>query len=380
MSEVLFSPVTAINENRPPASIVLGAPGSGKSYAMVNMCAAAIEQSCGIFVLDAKNDMQVLKNISPDIQLIDVNQIVDSRSSSAHGSLDPFICIKDLDAPMLITIVDTLCGGLSQDQQTELVPIVGDFINRSRHSRNTTTSTTFRDFVDYLYQHQNNSVRNIGTQLMMHEQTRYGKLIFNDQGKRARALSFTADKNRVISIHGMPLPVGNAKPKADELLSATVVYILCKMMKNLMKSKKKFNGEVDKRPTVLFLDECHILMKSQAIKGVIDELLVLGRSLGVAVVMASQNVTHFDPNIAQYVSSKFSFKMSKAEAAEFFNMFNNTTSENELDVQECIETTTRLKTGYCFYIDSKERCSLMHVESIYDTSKITSNPLEKTLR
>ena len=86
---------------------------------------------------------------------------------------------------------------------------------------------------------------------------------------------------------------------------------------------------------------------------------------------------YFNEKIAQLVSTKISFKMSKREASEFFSMFNNTTSENELDVGECIEITTRLKTGYCFFIDSSERCVLMHVTSPYDQGDITSNPLFK---
>ena len=98
----------------------------------------------------------------------------------------------------------------------------------------------------------------------------------------------------------------------------------------------------------------------------------------MAVCMATQNVTHFDKKIAQLVSSKFSFKMSKQEAVEFFALFDNTISGMELDTREGVEIITRLRRGHCFFIDSKERCALIHiVASARSQELLTSNPLKK---
>lgn len=369
MSEIFFSPITAVLENKSPGTLITGQPGGGKTFCMVNMAASCIEQGCSIFSLDAKNDMLALKNLFPDIKVTDVNNI-------APGSLDPFLVFRDIDAASILTITEILCGGrLPPEQRLAVSPIIADFVNRARLSGR----ATFRDYAQYLYQHQNPNAQIVGDQLMFNTNVKYGSLIFGEQGKKSRGIKIS-NENRIISIFGMTLPSDSNNVKPDEMVSSAVVYIVCKMMKEILTRKKKDGKTVDKRPTVLFLDECHMLMRSDAIKDIIDEILVLGRSLGVAVVMASQNVTHFDDKIAQLVSSKFTFKMSKKEATEFFNMFNNTTAENELDVAECIEITTRLKTGFCFFIDSSERCALIHIVSPYDTGDITSNPLFKKQR
>lgn len=366
MSEIFFSPITAVLENKAPGTLITGQPGGGKTFCMVNMAASCIEQGCNIFSLDAKNDMMALKNLFPDVRVTDVNNI-------APGSLDPFIVFRDIDSASILTIVEILCGGtLPPEQRLAVSPIISDFVNRARISG----TATFRDFAQYLYQHQNPQAQIVGDQLMFHTDVKYGDLIFGTPGKRSRAVRF-GHENRIISIFGMTLPTDSRNIRPDEMISSAIVYIICKMMKEILTRKKKNGKTVEKRPTVLFLDECHMLMRSGAITDIIDEILVLGRSLGVSVVMASQNVTHFNEKIAQLVSTKISFKMSKREASEFFSMFNNTTSENELDVGECIEITTRLKTGYCFFIDSSERCVLMHVTSPYDQGDITSNPLFK---
>ena len=360
MAEIFFSPITGVLSNRPPGTLITGVPGSGKTFTMLNIAAGCLEQDASVFILDAKNDMLALKNIFPSIKVTDVNNI-------APGSLDPFLVFKDIDTTIILTIVEILCGSLNETQKLAISPIVGDFVNRAR----LTGGATFREFAEYLYQNQDVSAQAVGNQLLLNANTKYGGLIFGVAGKKSRGITINND-NRIISIFGMSLPSGSELPKPDELLSSAVVYIICRMMKNIMAI-----GQNDKHPKVLFLDECHMLMRSNAIKDIIDELLVLGRSLGVSVVMASQNVTHFDEKIAQLVTTKITMRMSKKEATEFFQLFDNTTSTNELDVQECIEICTRLKTGYGFIIDGKERCALVHVTSPYDTGDLTSNPLLK---
>lgn len=368
MSQIFFSPITQVISNRSPGTILVGAPGGGKTFAMLSLAAASLEQGARIFALDAKNDMQSLKNVYPNIKITDVNKI-------APGSLDPFLVFPNVDTTVILTIVEMLCGNLSSEQKLAVTPIIGDFIKRAR----LTGKTSFRDFAEYLYQNQNKYAQAVGNQLLLHADTKYGPLIFGYPGKISRGMKINND-NRIISIFGMSLPSGSETAKPDEMLSSAVVYIICKMMKDIL-TKKTVNGKkVDRTPTVLFLDECHMLFRSKAIVDIIDEILVLGRSLGVSVCLASQNVTHFKKDIAQLVATKICFNMSKNEATEFFDMFNNTTSTNELDTRECIEIATRLKTGYCFIIDSKERCALMHVTSPYDTGDFTSNPLNKKVR
>ncbi len=364
MSEIFFSPITQVLENEPPTTIVAGQPGKGKTFALVNMAAACLEQGAHVFVLDAKNDMLVLKNIYPNMKTTDVNKI-------ASGSLDPFLVFKDVDTSIILTITEILCGKLDSPQKLAITPIIKDYVKRAKSG-----NASFRDYADYLYQNQNTDAQLVGNQLLLHADTKYGGLIFGKIGHNSRGISFARTESRIISILGMSLPSGSSDPKPDEMMSAATVYIICKMLKNIMVSEKK----KDKAPVVIFFDECHILMHSNAIKDIIDEIAVLGRSLGISIVLASQNVSHFDKNIAQLVATKIAFRLSKKEAQEFFDLFNNTTEENELDTSECISLCAKLKIGYCFLIDRKGRCALTHVVSPYDTGDITSNPLFKKER
>lgn len=380
MSEIMFSPVTQLLCNNPPGVLVTGRPGGGKTYALLNMAAECIDMGCSIFCLDAKNDMLALKNISPSIQITDVNKI-------SPGSLDPFLIFDDIDSSIIITIIEILCGNLDSNQKLAITPVIGDFVKRVR---TTNGSVSFRDFADYLYSNQNVYAQAIGNQLLLNANTKYGPLLFGMPGRKSKGIKLGME-NRIISVFGMQLPSGSEIPKPDELVSAAVVYIICKMMKDILtRNSKQTSGnklalgkkedKSSRRPTVIFLDECHMLMRSKAVKDIIDEILVLGRSLNTAIVLASQNVTHFDEKIAQHIATKITFAMSKREAQEFFSLFDNTSSDNMLDTQECIETTTILKTGYCYFIDRKERCVLLHVESPYDNGDLTSNPLFKKER
>lgn len=351
-----------MHENRSNGTVIVGRPGGGKSFCMLNMAANCLEAGCNVFVLDAKNDMLPLKNLFPDLGVTDVNNI-------APGSLDPFLVFEDVDATIILTIVEMLCGELDSTQKLAITPIISDFVSRIRHGEQ---NTTFKAFADYLYSNDKVEAQTIGNQLLLNAESAYGPLIFGETGKVSRGLKLTSP-SRIISIFGMALPSGSNIPKPDELLNAAIVYIICRMIEDLLKKKK------NKIPTVLMLDECHMLMRSSAIEDVIDEFLVLGRSLNVAVVMASQNVTHFRQDMAQQIATKFAFQLSKRESEEFFQLFDTSSSDKQLDLANSIDLVARLSTGYCFIIDSSGRAGVVHIDSNYG-SDFSSNPLMKKAR
>lgn len=366
--EINFSPLTCIFENRPPGTLITGVPGSGKTYLLQNLAANTIEQSARIFVLDAKNDMLPVAKLFPNIKVVDVNNIT-------PGSLDPFLVFgNDVDVATILTVVEIMSGELTPEEKHAITPIIQDFVNKVRLNR-VGKGASFREFVDYLYQNPNQHAQMVGNSLFLNENSKYGPLIFGDIGQKNNKLRLK-NQSTIISILGMALPSGSKHIKPDEMVNAAIVYIICKMIKDLLVKKDKN----DKTPTLFMLDECHMLLRSSAIADIIDEFLVLGRSLGVAVCMASQNVTHFPSSIAQMVSNKICFRLSKQESEEFFQLFNNTSGRNELAVSESIDIVTRLKTGYCFCIDGKNRVGFLHVLTNYGDEFLSSNPLEKKNR
>jgi len=112
---------------------------------------------------------------------------------------------------------------------------------------------------------------------------------------------------------------------------------------------------------------------------IIDRFLILGRSLNVAAVLASQGISHFPPGIANYITSKFMFKSSKDEAEAFLNAFDTSKLDptNAINIQSLLSAATKFPTGVCFFIDRLSRNGIIKIVSNYDDKLLTSNPFEK---
>lgn len=355
MASIQFSPFTAIFENKAAGSIITGSPGSGKSFFLLNLLANACLTSQRIFAIDPKNDLGILSDIFPEVNYIDINNI-------QPGGLNPFIAIDNLDTSTLVSIISTICGGLDNKQIVAITPIVNDFIIRNNRYSDI---PSFADVANYLYANDNEEAQAIGTTLKMNEDSKYGALLF---GRSKEALKFS-NTSQIISLLGMDLPkVNDSNYNQEQKFNSGIVFILCKILRNLLTNNKY--------PTLMCLDEAHIAFQNQAFQTIINEFLILGRSLNVATLLASQNVTHFPDSIAQLISSRFCFKSSNNEAREFLNLFNNETSENASDYNSIISAIGDFETGTCFYIDSCNRSGIFHVTSNLGND-ITSNPLFK---
>lgn len=357
MSTISFSLVTPILENRPPGCVIVGVPGSGKSYFMLNLAVNSLMCGCRIFCLDAKNDMMDLREVYPDIEITDINQV-------EPGSLNPFAVLPDIDTNTVMSIISILCGNLSDEKMIAVQPIVQDFIIRNRNNKG---GQSFAALADYLYASSNKEAQSIGSAIKINEDSAYGPLLLKPTHKK-----FEMDnESRIISLLGMPMPSDtNLKSELtnEERFSSAIIYIICKMLNNILKQDSSI-------PSVFMVDESHILFKSSAMHGIVEDFLVLGRSLNVATVLASQNISHFDEGLAQLVSNKFAFRLSKIEAERFVELFDNSSSEDNIERDAIVNTITNLKTGNCFFIDRKHRSGFIHIES--NLGDVTSNPLLK---
>ena len=106
----------------------------------------------------------------------------------------------------------------------------------------------------------------------------------------------------------------------------------------------------------------------------------IGRSLNVATVLASQGVSHFPKDIAQYVTSKFIFRSSIEEAALFLDKFDTSKldASSAIDIDSVIAGISNLGVGCCFCIDLKNRNGFIRIISNYDVNLLTSNPFKKS--
>ena len=292
-----------------------------------------------VIVLDPKNDFMKIKNIFPKVNVIDVNKIHD-------GALNPFTFLKvegqQFDPNIIMTVVELLCGKLDKDDNTAISPIIEDFVREYERGK----YQDLQGLADKLMASESVHARNIGTTLNRQAKSQYGKLFFTrDIG--VEPFVIPENESLVLTMHGMPLPSNNKSAdeySPDERFISAILYVIIK--------KLRF---------ILFLG--------------------LGRSLNIAVVLASQGITDFPSNIAQYISNKFVFKSSKEEANEFFSKFHsNLDVSKAVDVSSMIPTITQLKTGQCFFQDCNGRSGLIQIKTNFDINLLTSNPLGKDIK
>lgn len=366
MASILFSPFTAIFENKAAGTAIIGKPGSGKTFFILNLCANAIMMEQKVFGIDPKDDMGVLCDIFPNIEYININDI-------KPGSLNPFRVIKNIDTNTLSSIISIICGDLTDDQIIAITPIVNDFINKYRKESkaNTKQMISFADVADYLYANDNIQAQAVGTKLQIHRDSKYGPLLFEPYESENEDEFHFDKQSKIISLHGMDLPKysgGAVKLTEEQKFNSGIVYIICKMLKDILTEGKY--------PTLFVMDEAHIAFQNESFASIIDEFLILGRSLNVATVLASQSVSHYPKDIAQLISSKFCFKSSSNDASVFLNTFLNDDGNNSADFSSIVYQIGEFASGDCYYIDSENRSGIFHVTSLL-SDDITSNPLEK---
>ena len=373
MSTIKWSPTTAHMMNNAPGTVVVGSPGSGKTFALLNFAANCLGMGQRVIAIDPKNDFPKLYNVNPNIDIIDINKI-------RPGALNPFEFLKKvekdgsirtIDTATLMTIIEIMCGKLDKQTIIDITPIVTDFVTKSKNSNE---YYDMQDVADYLYANPSSAAQTVGTMLKMFEDNKYGKLLFTRESN-VEPLVLSSTSSMVISLHGLSLPDYTKKVEdydANERFTSVILYILTSKLMDIL-------SEDSKIPTTLICDEAHLLFGNKEMGAIIDRFLVLGRSLNVATILASQGISHFPKGISNYITTKFMFKSSLEEAELFLDVFDTSKIDisNAIDRDSIISSVTKFPTGVCFMIDRLGRNGIIRIKSIYDVKLLTSNPFDK---
>lgn len=355
-------------------TVVVGSPGSGKTFALLNIAANCLGMGQRVIAIDPKNDFDKLYNVNPAIKIIDINNI-------RPGALNPFEFLKKVDSegnvtyidvPTLMTIIELLTGKLDKKTSIAITPIVSDFVTRAK---NNNEYYDMQDIADYLFANISEEAQAVGTNLKMYSGSGYGELLFTRESN-VKPLVLSATDSMVISLHGMSLPDYSKKPEdydANERFTSTILYIICRKLYDILNTKSRI-------PTTLICDEAHLLFCNREMSNLIDKFLVIGRSLNVATVLASQGISHFPESTANYVTTKFMFKSAINDAEEFLDRFDTSKFGGSvaIDKESILGAVTNFPTGTCFMIDRLNRNGIIRIKSIYDVKLLTSNPFEKT--
>lgn len=342
--------------NYPAGTIVIGRPGSGKTYFLLNLAANCFMTSTKMIFIDFKDDSLSLKKVNPNIKITDINKI-------NPGALNPFKVIKDVDTNTLMSVIKCLCGGLTDTQINSVSPIVKDFVIENRRN---VEGADFISLTNYLYASDNENAQIVGTMLKNHEDSKYGKLLFAPNEKDSNLV--IGDMSQVICLFGMSIP-GKDKSSwnTEDNFTSAIIYIITRMLSDILVSEKS-------KPTVLIIDESHIMYANKEMSDLIDRMLALGRSLNISIILSSQNISHYPKDINQLIANKFMFGSAPDQAKEFLDRFDSsgTDSSNSLDKESIVNFINDASTGLCFMIDNKNRSGYVQIKS---NLGVTSNPL-----
>jgi len=332
---VYFNPITPIFENRPPGCIICGSPGAGKTYFLQTIMVNCLQEQCIVIALDPKNDHEGMLTVDPSIKFRDI---------AKKESLDPFRCIENVDTNFIVSIIDTICGGLSKEDIVAITPIVSDYTKKAK-----TGNASFLKLTNYLYSNQNPRAQQVGTLLKSNEKSEYGPVFFNND----KTCMEIGRESSIICLFGLPLPKTPDRESwtKEEMFSSAIVMVLVKMLRNVLTAKNAI-------PVCLFIDEAHIILANPHIYKIVEEFLILGRSLNVATILASQNVSHFPEDFSNFVSNRFQFRSSRNEVNEFLRRF-LVSAEEEID--SLVSFAVNAPNGGAIMIDRKNRVGEIQV-------------------
>ena len=306
---VFFDPHYAIRINRPPVSLITGSPGSGKTVAALLLAAHAALLNKVTFILDPKGDFLALKLLEEagEVENIHVWSIFQNIEEgvvreSNIGILDPTCLTDDVNenASLTLETIGALVKTLSPNQRNVLIPIIQDVTQSKNPSMNTIRMILARS--------RDPEISTLSHELGLALNMPAGKLLvasskFNNKLKLDNGVV-------VASLMGLSLPASNKKEEnylEKERLSVAIMRLITHLALNIMKKIPKTTNKL------LLIDEAWSVFNNASGRALIDEVSLLGRSLNMAVILATQSPAHIQggdggANLDNTISTRFAFR------------------------------------------------------------------------
>lgn len=306
---VFFDPHYAIRINRPPVSLITGSPGSGKTVAALLLAAHAALLNKVTFILDPKGDFLALKLLEKtgEVENIHVWSIFQNIEEgvvreSNIGILDPTCLTDDVNenASLTLETIGALVKTLSPNQRNVLIPIIHDVTQSKNPSMNNIRMILARS--------RDPEISTLSHELGLALNMPAGKLLvasskFNNKLKLDNGVV-------VASLMGLSLPASNKKEESyleKERLSVAIMRLITHLALNIMKKIPKTTNKL------LLIDEAWSVFNNASGRALIDEVSLLGRSLNMAVILATQSPAHIQggdggANLDNTISTRFAFR------------------------------------------------------------------------
>lgn len=354
---VFYDPHYAIRINRPPVTLVTGSPGSGKTVASLLLASHCALLNKVTFILDPKGDFLALKlleeaGFAENIYIWSIFESVETGEvkDSNIGMLDPTRLTDDPNenASLTLETISTLAKNLSINQRNALIPIIQDTVESPSPSMNSIRMTLARS--------QDPEISTLSHELSMALSMPAGKLLSATNKTISR---LRLDQGVVVaSLMGLSLPASNKKEESyleKERLSVAIIRLLTHLVLNVMKKVPK---QINK---VLVIDEAWAVFNNESGRNLIDEVSLLGRSLNMAVILATQSPAHVrgeegGANLDTTISTRFAFR----NTSESDNQI--TTQAMDLPKDSGYEGIfKKLQNGQCLMKDCQDQFAFIDI-------------------
>lgn len=363
-SPVFFDPHYPLRVNNPPVTLITGGPGSGKTMASALMAGQSSVLGKTTIIIDPKGDFLALKKLEEYGELSDVNiwsifndpeeQVVDRRNI---GALDPTRLTnnKKVNASLTLFAVETLAKTVSTEQRNSLIPLIQDITEGKNPSLDMVKTMLARHPEGYMRALS----KELGVSLSLPE----GRLLTSPPERPYKVNLSTG--TTVISLMGLTLPSMNKKEdkySENERVSVVIMRMITHLILDIMKSLPKLVNKT------LIIDEAWAVFRSEAGKGLIEEVALLGRSMNMATILATQSPSHIkdtkdkddkkneESSIENTISTRFAFRTkSESESLNLVKSFKMPENEGYDEI------FSALKQGMCAMSDVLDQTALVQI-------------------
>lgn len=347
---VFFNTNRGIALNRPPATLITGSPGRGKSY--LGFTLAYADAVCGkkVVYVDPKADAVPFAQLTGlgNVQLFDLRHGHD-------GLLDPFRLGETVDASGLLAleVLRLLVGHLSEERETVLS-------NAIEYQKQQPSPSLWNLSEQLAAFPQGSPEFNMGALLKNLRSVPFGRLLFSPTTNMS---TLRADDGiTIITLLGLDTPgltTAVEDYSYDQRIAVSVMYLLTKYAYSLMEMGDK------NYPKALYLDEAWTLLATRSGKALIERWGRMGRSHNAALVMITQNTSDFeDSSILNQVSTRFAFGADdRNEHESILRSLDVPVDDGTLQMVAAL--ATKEFVGHCLMRDPLGRVGLIHVDT-YD--------------